>query len=124
VRESRTGCTSVALQTSFSVLQRAIPSGIAAAISSMYFSSASWSMSFRIRSRFSAPMVSLMRLMNAVCRLSDESRAFAFPVWVRMVHYVKGLRDIRSARTSICVCSVELLEQGTLVETRALLVSF
>lgn len=71
------GLTSAALHTSFSVLQRAIPSSTAPASSSTYFSKDSVSMSLIIWSRFSAPTDWRMRLINAVCRFREESSAFA-----------------------------------------------
>lgn len=66
--------TSVALHTSFSVLQRPTPSIMALAISSMYFSSERDSISLRIESLFSLPIDRRIRLMSVVCLFKDESR--------------------------------------------------
>ena len=68
--------TSTAFQMSFSVLHFKIPSATAPTISSTYFSRERDSMSFRIESRFSRPTDWRMRLIRAVCLLSEESRVF------------------------------------------------
>lgn len=68
-----TPLTSTAPHTSFSVLHLPIPSIVAPAISSMYFSRERVSMSLRIWSRFSEANDCLMRFMSAVWRFKDES---------------------------------------------------
>lgn len=65
--------TSTAPQMSFSVLHRERPSVIAPAISSMYFSRVSVSISFKIWSLFSIARDCRILLTKAVCRLREES---------------------------------------------------
>lgn len=103
--------TSTALQTSFSVLQRAIPSTTAPAISSTYFSRDKDSISFMIWSWFSVPRDCRNRLMRAVCRFRDESNALAGSRCIHLNAYLSRLSRTLHTRTGFI--QIQLLQVNT-----------